>query len=61
MPDILIRLGIIIILGFAIYFGFNAWQEHVVVYASGCETGGGTQLPTSVCKWIIDYRYQLDN
>lgn len=51
-------LSILIVLGLAVYFGLDSWQATVNVYASSCETQSGRQLPMSVCKYIVNYRYQ---
>lgn len=57
-PKILKALFIIIVLAFGIHFGVDEWQDSVTIYASSCETGSGRQLPKSVCKWIVNYRYE---
>ena len=49
---------IIIMMAIFIYMMLDRWQESVTIYASGCETASGTQLPTSVCRAIMKYRYQ---
>lgn len=54
-------LAILIALALAIYFGINIWQENVQIYASSCETPSGFQLPTWVCREIVNYRYIKDN
>lgn len=41
-----------------IYLLIDRWQEGVTIYASSCETASGSTLPASVCKMIVNYRYQ---
>jgi hypothetical protein len=50
----------LIIAGMAviIYLLVDRWQEGVTIYASTCETASGSPLPSSVCKIIVNYRYQ---
>lgn len=54
-------LLVIVVLAIAIYFMLDHWQENVTIYASTCETDSGMALPASVCKAIVNYRYQKDN
>ena len=61
MDKALITAAVIIGLGVLIYFGLDAWQGSVHIYASTCETSSGRDLPKSVCKWIVNYRYEKDN
>ncbi len=58
MNKTLLAISAIIILAVVIYFALDAWQQSVTIYASTCETGSGRQLPLSICKAILDYRYQ---
>ncbi|RQW77432.1 MAG: hypothetical protein EHM62_08505 [Methylococcus sp.] len=48
----------LILLGVIVYFGLDAWQASVHVYASGCETESGHELSKSMCRYIVNYRYQ---
>lgn len=47
-----------ILLAVLVYFGLDAWQATVHVYASGCETESGRELPKELCRYIVNYRYQ---
>ncbi len=47
-----------ILLAVLVYFGLDAWQATVHVYASGCETESGRELPKDLCRYIVNYRYQ---
>lgn len=47
-----------ILLAVLVYFGLDAWQATVHVYASGCETESGRELPKHLCRYIVNYRYQ---
>ncbi|MFM8442070.1 MAG: hypothetical protein ACKN9W_01870 [Methylococcus sp.] len=58
MNKTLLTISLIIILAVVIYFALDAWQQSVTIYASTCETSGGRPLPLSVCKAILNYRYQ---
>ncbi len=61
MDKAIITAAVIIGLGVLIYFSLDAWQGSVNIYASTCETSSGRELPKSVCKWIVNYRYEQDN
>lgn len=61
MNNILIKILAVVALAVIIYFMIDAWQASVNVYASSCETASGTQLPTSLCKTILKYRFQKTN
>ena len=61
MNHILSSLLIIILLAVGIYLLADRWQDIVHIYASGCETESGTELPRALCKAIVNYRYQKDN
>ncbi len=61
MNKAIITAVVIIGLGILIYFGVDAWQASVNIYASSCETGSGRELPQPVCKAIMHYRYEKDN
>jgi hypothetical protein len=58
MNKTLLTLSGIVILAVVIYLAIDAWQESVTIYASTCETSSGRQLPLSVCKAILNYRYR---
>jgi hypothetical protein len=58
MPEALKIAAGLILLAVIVYFGLDAWQASVHVYASGCETESGHELPKSVCRYIVNYRYQ---
>lgn len=55
---ILQAIFVIIVLAFGIHYGVDAWQDSVTIYASSCETSSGEPLPKSVCRWIVNYRFE---
>lgn len=61
MNNTFIKILAIVALAIFIYFVVDTWQASVNIYASSCETASGTQLPTSLCKTIVKYRYQKAN
>ena len=58
MYKAIISISIIVVLAVVIYFLIDHWQNTVTIYAASCETESGTQLPQSLCKAIVRYRYQ---
>lgn len=47
----------LVFLAVFIYWLLDRWQESVIVNASGCESASGHELPATLCKAIIDYRF----
>ena len=58
MNNVFKALLIIIVLAATIHYAVDEWQGSVTIYASSCETSSGKTLPKSVCKWIVNYRYE---
>ena len=61
MNKTLIKILAVVALAVIIYFMIDAWQASVNIYAASCETASGRQLPTSLCKAIVKYRYRQSN
>ena len=55
---VLVAIGSVILIALLIHWAFDTWQATVNIYASGCETPSGRQLPAEMCKYIVHCRYQ---